>query len=229
MYQPMLYLHWQQIKFGLIPFILAAYALPLLTVQGLGTPAGSASVVGLDAYRIVSENQAWLYFYPLLAAAIGVTLALSAWNWDHQLKHVYSLSLPLTRIEYTMLKMGAGAVLALLPAVALWIGAHVASMSVSLPEGLHAYPNQLAFRFLFATLLAYSVLFAMASGTIKTTVYVLSGLVVLLVLGNEVGALLANYFAVFERQPLLYWLLELSITAPGPFEVFTGNWSLIDV
>jgi|AP95_1055475.scaffolds.fasta_scaffold25180_3 hypothetical protein len=36
MYQPMLFLHWKQVRFGLIPFILAAFALP-----GLAGPAGS--------------------------------------------------------------------------------------------------------------------------------------------------------------------------------------------
>jgi len=84
----------------------------------------------LDAYRIVSESAIWLPFYPMLALAIGITLALSSWNWDHQLKHVYALSLPVTRLEYSLLKMGAGAALAMLPVIGLWIGAHVASMSL---------------------------------------------------------------------------------------------------
>lgn len=228
MYQPMLYLHWKQVRFGLIPFILAAYVLPLLSVQGMGVPAG-VDAASLDAYRVVSEGQVWLPFYPLLAAAIGVTLALSAWNWDHQLKHVYSLSLPLTRLEYSMLKMGAGAALAVLPVVALWVGSHVATMSVSLPEGLHAYPNHLTMRFGLAVLLCYSLFFALASGTIKTTILLISSVVAFFIVGEPVSDFLATYFVALEERSLIQIVVEWTITAPGPFEVFTGNWTLIDV
>ena len=227
MYQPMLFLHWKQVRFGLIPFILAAFALPLLNIQGLGTIPGEMAV-GLDAYRIVSENQEWLMFYPLLAAGIGMTLALSAWNWDHQLKHVYALSLPLTRLEYTMLKMGAGAVLTLLPVAALWLGAHAASMAVALPDGLHAYPNQLAFRFMLAALVSYSLLFAMAAGTIKTTITIISSIVVLVLVAPVFEVFLVDTFLSLAETPLLVTLVEFALDF-GPFEVFTGNWSLIDV
>ena len=121
MYRPMLYLHWKQVRWGLLPFAFAAYALPLLAVQGLGTAPGMEATT-LEAYRIVGGFQVWLPVFPLLAAAVGMTLALSAWNWDHQLKHVYALSLPISRWRYAALKMGAGATLALVPTAALWFG-----------------------------------------------------------------------------------------------------------
>lgn len=118
MFRSLLYLHWKQISLPLIPFILAAYALPLLSVQGLGTPPGMDSSM-LEAYRIVAGAEIWLPAFPLLAAFIGITLALSSWNWDHQLGHVHALSLPLPRWRYALLKMGAGATLALLPVAGL--------------------------------------------------------------------------------------------------------------
>ena len=55
MYQPMLYLHWKQIRFGLIPFMVASFGLPLLTVQGMGTVAGMDSS-SLEAYRKTLET-----------------------------------------------------------------------------------------------------------------------------------------------------------------------------
>lgn len=228
MYQPMLFVHWKQVRLVLIPFVLAAFALPLLVVQGLGATPG-ADEPSMMAYRIVAEYQVWLPFFPLLAFATGITLALSAWNWDHQQGHVYALSLPLARWEYAMLKMGAGAALALIPAAALWLGAHVAAASVSLPEGLQAYPNQLAMRFFLAILLSYAFLFALAAGTIKTTVWLLSGAVVFFVVGGAVNEGLAYYFEVFEHVNVVEEALKLLVEAPGPFEVFTGNWRLIDV
>jgi len=228
MVQPMLFLHWKQVRFVLLPFMIAAYALPLLAVQGLGSPIG---VLGpsLEAYRVVYTYAIWLPSFPLLATAIGVTLALSSWNWDHQLGHVYALSLPISRRRYAAMKMGAGAVLTLLPAAALWIGAHTAVSSITLPPGLHAYPDQLAIRFLAATLVAYALLFAMASGTIRTTLWVLAAIGGLLVLDVVATEWLFPWMGIFHDHSLAGWLYRLLSTAPGPFQVFTGSWTLIDV
>jgi hypothetical protein len=228
MYQPMLYLHWKQINFGLVPLILMAYALPLLAVQGLGAAPGMESTT-LEAYRIVAGASIWLPAFPLLATAIGLTLALSAWNWDHQLKHVHALSLPMPRWRYALAKMGAGAALALLPAAGLWIGAHVATAFVELPQGLHAYPNQLALRFAAATLLTYAFFFAMAAGTVKTTLWVVSGVIAFLILGNVLTDFLAGFFPVFYRVNIVELAFEALVRAPGPLEIFSGNWMLIDV
>jgi hypothetical protein len=224
----MLYVHWKQIRVGLIPFIVASFALPILMVQGLGVTPGESSAT-MEAYRMVNEFQVFLPAFPVLAAAIGGTLALSAWNWDHQQKHVWALSLPLARWEYAMLKMGAGAVLAMLPVTALWLGAHIAAASIELPTGLNAYPNQLALRFALATLISYSVLFAMAAGTIKTTVWIVSGVIAFTFLGAMANDFLAVYFEYFARVHVVAEFYEWLARTPGPFEVFAGNWALIDV
>ena len=228
MYQPMLFMHWKQVRWGLLPFVLAAYALPMIAVQGLGSAPGMDGTT-LEAYRIVAGYQVWLPAFPILATAIGITLALSAWNWDHQLKHVYALSLPVSRWRYATLKMGAGAILALLPAGALLVGAHVATAFVDLPAGLHAYPNQLALRFLVASLVAYAGFFAMAAGTVKTTVWIVSLAIGFVILGNVLTEFLAGYYPLFYRVNLVEMVFEALMRAPGPFEVFTGNCMLIDV
>ena len=228
MYQPMLHLHWRQVRLALIPFMVASFGLPLLAVQGMGTVPGMERST-LEAYLIMSESQFWLPFFPALAGVIGITLGLSAWNWDHQLNHVYALTLPLRRMEYTMLKMGAGALLAVLPALALWMGGHVAAAWVSLPAELHAYPNELAFRFFLAILLSYALLFTMAAGTVKTTLRVCGVLVAFVVLGNIATGVLGEYYLFFARTNVVQVAVSWLINAPGPFEVFTGNWTLIDV
>ncbi len=228
MYEPLLFIHWKQVRIALLPFAVAAFALPLLSIQGLGAPPG-ASGLALDAYRASAALEIWLPLYPTLAAALGVTLALSAWNWDHQLKHVHALSLPIPRWQYVLRKMAAGAALALVPALALWAGALLATASVSLPEGLHAYPTQLALRFLLATLVAYALLFALAAGTVRTTTVVVLGLTVFVILVGLLAAPLATLFPTLDRVNLAQWLMESLVEAPGPLEVFTGTWSLIDV
>jgi len=221
MVQPMLLVHWKQARLLLIPFVVAAFGLPLLLVQGFGGGDTDASV-SLEAYRLLAAYQIWLPYFPLMAGSIGAVIALTAWNWDHRYGHVYALSLPVARWEYAMLKMGAGAALVLLPAAALWIGAHLASSSVTLPEGLRAYPNHLAFRFFLASLVSYAVFFALAAGTIRTTVWIVS-----VALTALVGVALID--AAFQSNDLIYSLTGWILRARGPFAVFTGNWALIDV
>ena len=228
MYQSMLFLHWKQIRHALVLLVVASFALPLMAVRGLGSVPGMDGS-GLEAYRFVAEFQAWLPFFPILAASIGVTLALSAWNWDHRHGHVYALSLPVTRWEYTLQKMLAGATLALLPALGLWLGNHVATLSVQLPEGLNAYPDELAVRFLFAILLSYAALFALAAGTMRTTIWVLGIFLGFVFFGSVLNDVLAQYIDVFSRVHMVEAVGRWVTEAPGPFEVFTGSWSLIDV
>ncbi len=228
MYQPMLFIHWKQIRVALIPFVIASFGLPLVTVHGLGTPPVGSGINTL-AYHVVDQTRIWAMFYPVLAAAIGATLALSSWNWDHQLGHVYALSLPIPRWEYATLKMGAGAVLALLPAGALWIGALVASASVTLPTGLHAYPGLLAVRFFAATLLAYAVVFAMAAGTIRTTVWVVTAVTGVIVAASLFNGVLSTQFPILEHTSLVSLMVKELLSLPGPLHVFAGNWALIDV
>ena len=225
MYQPMLYLHWKQIRVALIPLVVASFGLPLVAVSGLGASPGM-TYTSLNVYAILNLSSFWLPVFPILAVAVGFTLALSAWNWDHRLGHVYALSLPLTRMEYALLKMGAGMTLALLPAMALWLGAHVAAAAVALPEGLNTYPNQLAFRFLIAVMMAYSALFAMASGTVKTTLWIVGLTSAFVLIGLMTSDLLgAGSWHLDIVGDIIEWLFEGS----GPFRIFTGNWSLIDV
>jgi len=227
MYQPMLFLHWKQIKVALIPFVVVAFALPLLSVQGTGG-AGDMDR-GTAAYVILASSEVWLPVFPALAMAIGITLALSSWNWDHQLDHVYALSLPLPRWEFALLKMGAGAALATLPAAGFWVGVHLAAAAVTLPPGLHAYPNALALRFFLAILLSYAAFFALAAGTVKTTVIVVSTLFLVGVVGVGLSGYLGDFSTFFQNTNPVQAVLDLASSSHGPLEVFLGAWALIDV
>jgi len=228
MYRSLLFLHWKQVRWALVLSVVGAFALPLLMVSGMGgAVAGDAR--GTAAYRLLESMNEWLYFFPTLAGVIGMTLALTSWNWDHQYNHVYALSLPLSRWEYTLNKLLAGFTLTLIPAAGLWLGAHVASASVDLPSGLHAYPNQLGFRFLLALMISYSLLFAMAAGTKSTAIKVLGGGLAAVFLGTIANDMLAQYYDFFGRNQVIEIAMTWLATAPGPFEVFSGNWSLFDV
>jgi hypothetical protein len=230
MFYQMLFLHWKTVRFGLIPFILAAFGLPLLTVQGVMSSSGDPAESTVLAGRLLSQMVAWTPLYPLLAALVGVTVALSAWNSDHRGDHVYALTLPLPRWRYVSLKMGGGALLLLLPFLACWVGCLLATATLEIPEGFRAYPSALAFRFLLSSLILYALLFAMAAGTMRTALWFLGGFTALAVLGGVVPSFLANtMFPALEGWSFLDWFVNASLTWPGPFEVLTGSWMLVDV
>lgn len=230
MFRQLLFLHWKTVRFGLVPFLLASFGLPLLMVQGVMSegrdPAGSTVLAG----RLMSHLFAWTPLFPLLATLVGVTVALSAWTSDHRGEHVYALTLPVSRWRYVGMKMGGGAVLLLLPFLACWFGCLLATSSLQIPEGFRAYPNAVAFRFLLASLILYALLFAMAAGTMRTALWFLGGFTVLAVLGGTVPDFLADtMFHSLEGWSFLDWFVKAALTWPGPFEVLTGSWMLVDV
>lgn len=224
MFRQILFVHWKAARYLLLPLVVMAFGLPLLSVQGLGQLDGSGSM-----YAFLALPELWSGFFPLLATVAGAGMALTAWSWDHKVDHVYALSLPVPRWEYVMLKMGAGLVL-LLPVVgALWAGSVAAAVSMTLPEGLNAYPHLLGLRFFMASVLAFGILFAMGGGTIRTAMYLITGVLGVVILG-EIGAeALQQAYPVLESFTVVGWVYDRLVTWPGPFEVFAGNWLLIDV
>lgn len=231
MFQQILFTQWKSVRFGLIPMAIASFGLPLLAVQDLALPSDlppGAPLRAVQAEFIYQTWQIWLPFFPVLAAIIGVALALNAWSGDHKAGHVYALAMPLPRWKYVLWKMGAGTLLLLVPVTFLGVGTLVAVGSFDLAEGLHAYPLLFTQRFLMASLLVYGLLFAMASGTVRTTVIVMSVCLSTVLGGQLLTFYLSELIPAFDWQ-LADWLGRVLVEWPGPFEVFFGNWNLIDV
>ena len=230
MFRQILFVNWKATRFGLLPFILAAFGLPLLSVQGirLGGVRESATMRGAELMYGVSD---WTHLYPTLAFALGTVLALMVWNWDHRGEHVYALSLPLPRWKYVLLKMGAGGVLLLVPVAVLWLGSLIAVSITEIPEGLRAYPTAITFRFLLGALISFAVFFALAAGTMRTAVILLVAWVLLVFLGEVVPPALGRIWGLpsLEDFRFLRWALNAALSWPGPFEVLAGNWMRIDV
>jgi len=218
MFRMILFTQWKWSRLILLPALLGAFALPLLSVQAAGTP----NQVGWDARRLLASVESWGIGYPLLATAIALAIAMTAWGSDHRGRHVYALSLPIPRWNYALQRFGAGIVLLGAPALALWLGALLAAGTAAVPAGLHAYPVALAMRFTLALVVAYSVFFAITAGTTRTAGYVLGtigGIVAVQVLTASIG--LEIKLIPFLGDHLVLW--------PGPLEIFSGRWMLIDV
>ena len=218
MFRQLLYTQWKWSKLVLLVIGLAAFALPLLSVQDVRPD----DLGRFNIEQMLSGIQTWGLLYPVLATAAALILAMTTWGPDHRGKHIYALALPVPRWHYALLRFGAGCVLLAIPAVAVWLGALVASSVTRLPAGLEAYPTILAVRFGLAALVAYSAFFAISAGTNRTAGIILA------VIGGLLVVQLVLLVADTNVNLVGPMVIRLFVW-PGPLEIFTGRWMLIDV
>jgi hypothetical protein len=224
-----LYVHWKAARWLLLPLVLLCFGLPQLMLRMADTIAGTSGGFDSPSAVFLVLVQGWTPVFPLLALLIGSALALTAWSWDHRGDHVYALSLPLHRREYALLKFAGGALLLVLPVAAALAGILSGLLMSQLPAGLQAYPVAFTGRFLLASVIAYAVVFALAAGTMRTTLIVVLGTIAVLVFGS----LLMIFLQDALQRPELWTPLDVFDAAlnrwPGPFHVFGGSWLFIDV
>jgi hypothetical protein len=226
MFQPILSLQWKSTRWGVLLLTPVCVGLPILllrlahqaTQQPYSEPA-------LDMIRFV---QILVPIFPMLAAVSGAAIALAVWNWDHRTNHIYALSLPLERWRYAMLKLSAGAVMLAIPVAGVFVGALLAVLFTPIPPGAHAYPIAFGMRFLLASLIIYTVTFAFAAGTMRTTLRIFVAVFLIFVFGSLLTGAVGDAFNVHIPSPLEL-LVDALTSWPGPFSVFGGSWMLIDV
>ena len=217
MFRAMLRAHWLWSRLFLLVLTLLAFAVPLVMARRF-----SARTDYADIPWALGAQREYGFVYPILAGAIGLVVALSAWSADHRGRHIYALSLPIPRWNFVLLRFGAGAVLVALPVVGLWMGALVASAATPLSAGLHAYPTILALRFGLAAFVAYALFFAVSAGTNRTAGFVIGSIAALVAVQVLLNTLELDADILSPiTAGLMLW--------PGPFEVFTGRWMLFDV
>jgi hypothetical protein len=217
-FRVILYSQWKWSRLVVAFGSIAAIALPALSILVSGTqdpdPLRTASV--LTAMR------SWSVLYPVLAAALGLLMAVAAWAPDHRGGHVHALSLPVQRWLYVLMRFAAGLTLLAGPVAALLLGALIATGTAAVPPGLQAYPVALALRFALAVVVAFALFFAVSAGTTRTAgaiLGVVATLVTLQVLASAAGV----------NLDVLGRLQVMVLEWPGPLAVFAGRWMLIDV
>ena len=218
MFRVMLYSQWKWSRLIVLMGSVAGFALPLVSVHG----AAHADSSPLQAPELLHAVQSWGVLYPVLAATLGLLVAMASWTPDHRGRHVYALVLPVPRWRYVLLRFGAGALLLAAPITAVLVGALLATMSAAIPAGLQGYPVALAVRFALAVLVAFAVFFAVSAGTART-----AGIVLALIGGVMLVQVIANVARV--DLDLVGKLQLVVLNWPGPLAIFTGRWMLIDV
>ena len=213
MFRMILATQWKWTRAPLLLAVLLGFGLPLASMQFASG--------GYSPQEYVQRMQIFGIGYALLAAGVGLAVALSAWVHDQRGRHVYALILPVSRARYVLLRMAAGATFVMVPAAAILLGALAVMLVGAIPEGLHAYPVALALRFAFAALVAYALFFAIGASTQKTAGILLGAIVTLA---------LAQYVLTLGDVKLnvLRPAVEFLFTSPGVFSVFAGRWTLVD-
>lgn len=218
MFRVLLYSQWKWSRLVVTLGTIAAFALPIVSVQGF--PRDDASP--MRSGEMLSAMQSWGVLYPVLAAALGLLVAMATWAPDHRGRHVHALSLPLPRWRYALLRFVAGLVLLAPPVLGLLVGALLATRAAPIPAGLEGYPVALVIRFALATAVAFSVFFAISAGTTRTAAIILATLGGVIAIQVIAGAANVEINLLTPLQSaLLNW--------PGPLAIFTGRWMLIDV
>jgi hypothetical protein len=201
---------------ALLGFVLG-FAIPLLSLFSLRSTG-----VGFSAVNVVREMQQYGILYAVLAGAAGLSCAMLSWGHDHRGRHVYALSLPITRTRYAGMRLGAGALFLLVPAIGVLLGSVIGVATADIPTGLHAYPLSLTLRFLLASFVAYSIISAISASSTRASAYVLGGIAGLFVIMFILSTMGVG-------QELVTWAGHALFAERGLLSVFTGGWMLIDV
>lgn len=216
MFRTIVWMQWKHTRALALLTTILAFALPLASLrQGLnaGSPVG-----------FVSLMQSFGAAYSMLAALVGLLVALAAWRPDHAGRHVYALTLPLPRSQYALFRFGSGLLFVLPTVGGLLLGALMVSFSGAIPDGLHAFPIALTIRFGLAAVVAYAIFFSIASSTNRT-----AGIIVAII----AGIILAQYLMLVfsdgaERVDLFGAFSKFIFVRPGILSIFAGRWMLID-
>ena len=219
MFKALFKVQWKQSGPTIVGLMLVTFAVPLLSARGLVFPESLQRVTAADIVRTMQDAGP---FYALLAGAAGLAAGFLAWNADQKGRHMYALSLPVTRARYALMRFGAGAVMLILPTLAVLLGSLVAIAIIQLPDGMHAYPISLTLRFLMASYVSYAIFFAIAGASQKSAAVLLGALGAFLVFSIVISSIDVRWDVFGKVGTLLF-------TEPGLLSVFTGRWMLIDV
>jgi hypothetical protein len=193
--------------------MVAAVALPLATIQGLG--GGATGNEALRTLLFQSERLAAAYQY--LALCAGAFVAVATWLPDIGGRWVYAFTLPVPRANYAAARFASGLALLVPVALALWVAALVATAVVHVPAAVQAHPHLMTLRFLVSAWIVYAAV----------SVLVLSGRAAWAVPVAVTVLLLLS--AAGHGAPLDLLSDALFLRSFSPFRVLLGPWMLFDV
>src|SRR5258706_3661807 len=100
MFRAVLYTQWKWSRLIVVLGTVAAFAIPLLSLQG----AARADHGALQTQELLGAVQSWGALYPLLATALGLLMAIAAWAAHHPRPHNPSVTLPIQPLRFGVLR-----------------------------------------------------------------------------------------------------------------------------
>lgn len=216
MFRAVLMSFWRESRLAVVLLAGIAFSAPLLSLRGAWTSDP------WTAWDVLGAAARWSPGYPVIALAAALALAAGAWWPDHRTKHVYALTLPLARSRYLLLRYCAGLALLLAIGTSLLVGALLATLRITLPPLLQAYPVGLTLRFCLAGLTAYTLLFALSGITPRMArlIVAVSCALVIVTVAAELLSLGWNPIAS---------VVDALLGPYSPLSIFRARWMLIDV
>lgn len=208
---------WAWTRLAVLGFATLSFVFPALAWR-----LANAATRAPDSLQVMDGFAALGPMLGFLALFGPFVLAALPWGIDHETKHVYPLSLPISWPRWVAMRFTAGALTLVIPALALYAGALLTLSMIDLPPLLRGYPGTLAFRFLLACLVAYGITFALQylagrRAAAVAVVFLLSCTAIIMVL------------AVLGMSDVAEAIGRAVFTWPGPLSVFVEPWTLIDV
>jgi hypothetical protein len=222
MFKAILKVQWKWTRIWILFATIFAFAIPVGTVRLFGEAVEFYDGRPPSPGQIIRAMQSAGVVYSMLAAALGLAVAFTAWSSDHKGRHVYALSLPISRARYALMRFAAGSLFLLIPCAGLLLGALIATAIIDLPAGMHAYPLQLTARFLLAAFVAFAIFFSIAGASQRAAATMLGIIAAGFVVAVGLGAMgvKTDFIGIFAR---------VIFVEPGVLSIFTGRWMLIDV
>jgi hypothetical protein len=219
MFKAIMKVQWKWSRAAVLVATIFGFALPLVSVRLiLMEPTYSRVTPG----QIIRSMQDAAGFYAFLAGFVGLSVAFLAWNPDQKGRHIYALSLPVSRARYALMRFGAGSLFLLVPALGVLLGCLVAAGVANIPTGMQAYPLELTMRYVLASFVSFAVFFAIASSSQRAAAYLLGGLSVFVLVAVLISAMGVNVDIIGRSMDFIF-------AQPGILSIFTGRWMLIDV
>lgn len=203
--------------------VVIAYSLPHVVPARI-TPQGT---FGGDASHMLAMSSAGGGIL-IVAALVMAFAAAAAWAEEgSRNRGVYLMSLPVERWHLAALEYAVAVTLVLGVGAAMLLIGGVYALTVSLPVGLHAYPVAIAVRTTGASLLVLSVVFPLSrlnvgsqQATPRTTAMLFGALGILVL-----WAVLESLYVISLAEPIIRW----AFSSAGPFHLWVGSWTLIDI
>ena len=218
MFAQTLYVQWKWNRDFLAFYTAVGFAAPLVILWIALPHLGFTS-----ARELVNVGGVVGAAIAVIATLAGLTVAWQGYGIDDRAGHIYALSLPITRSRALAVRAGAAALVLMMPALGVWVGATLAATQVALPATLHTYAGALASRALLTAWLAHACMFALRYSAGRRAKVVL----LLLIIG--VGTLAVMTVVVPSARGAITRAGDFLISNPGPFGVLFGRWTLIDV